>query len=36
MGFNITYYSWDGHYIFQTKDGEVQLNKDEMDLPYID
>ena len=29
MGFWITYDSWDGHYIFRTKDWE-------MGLPYID
>ena len=36
MGFHITYNSLDGHYIVHTKSGDVQFNKDEMILPYID
>ena len=36
MGFRITYDTRDGHYIFHTKDGEVQLNKDKMGIRYID
>ena len=36
MGFCITYYIQDGHYIVHTKDGRVQLNKDELGLPDID
>ena len=35
MGFCITYVSMDRHYIVHTKDGGVQLNKDEMVLLYI-
>ena len=36
MRFHITYDSMDGHYIFHTKDGQFQFNKDEIGLPYID
>ena len=36
MVFCITYYIREGCYIFHTKDGEVQSNKDETVLPYID
>ena len=36
MGFHITYEIMEGHYIVHTKDEEVQFNKDEMSLPYID
>ena len=36
MGFIITYDSMDGHYIVHTKDGDVQFNKDEMCLTYIE
>ena len=36
MGFHITYNSLDGHYIVHTKSEDVQFNKDEMILPFID
>ena len=36
MGYQITNDSMDGHYIVHTKDGEVQFNKDEIGLTYID
>ena len=36
MGFLITYHRQDGHYIVHTKDVEVQFNKYEMGIPYID
>ena len=36
MGFQITHHIWDGYYIFNTNDGEVQYNKNEMGLQYID
>ena len=36
MILHITYNSRDGHYIFHTKDREVQFNNDEMGIPYID
>ena len=32
----MTYDSMNGHYIFYTKYGEIQFNKDGMGLPYID
>ena len=32
MGFRITYDSWDGHYIFNTKYGDVQFDRDEIYL----
>ena len=36
MGFDITYDIRDENYIIHTKNEEVQSNKDEMGLPYID
>ena len=36
MGFPITYDSWEGNHIVQTKDGEVQFNKYEIGIPYTD
>ena len=36
MRFRITYNGLDGHYILHIKSGDVQFNKDEMILPYID
>ena len=36
MGYCIVYDSIDGHYIVHTKDGEVQFNKNEMCVLYID
>ena len=36
MDLLITYYIMYGNYIFQTKCGEIQFNKDKMVLPYID
>ena len=36
MGFCITYDSMNRHKSFNTNDGEVQFNKDEIVLPYID
>ena len=36
MGSCVTYDILEGYYIVHTKYGGVQLNKDEMGLPYID
>ena len=35
MGLHITYDRMVGHYIFHNRDGGVQFNKYEIDLPYI-